>query len=481
MYTRVREALNDPDFCRKLRGKIPKDALQIPEELLKNKTYYPLSLMKLFPDDNTSYSYLGIVAECMLQEPIIDENSLQKVVNNVCNIEIQQKTLKLATTQRFIQNIKNTKTCMDNLIDNSTDIRYNERISIEECSIEGHPDIFVDCGSQIFEVKTSGQIKKNWVAFLLQTFSYAALCSSSKKIHIVLPLSEFVWSWDVENSWPKRKLFVDVLKSYGKKEDGKPAEDPYFEDDILYDFKIGYHVGKKRNMADTVSELFPTIPYQIFLTKSTKFDMKDADMEETLRIVNRKKIHMYIHAPYLLNLCLEPGETDNYVVECINKHLICANLIGSKGVVVHVGKSCNRESETAHENMIENIKRCIQNATQECPLLLETPAGQGSEMLTNLEEFMGFVDNINDQRFGMCIDTCHVFAAGCQPLDYIKRVVENEKWRKHLRLIHFNDSRTKCGSCVDRHSQLGMGWIDKKQLLRIAIISQQWNIPMLTE
>lgn len=474
-FVRVRQALGDSDFCRKLRGKIPKDVFNIPDDLLNKKCYYPVTLLK---DIDSSYSLLGVITEQMLQEDIdnITTKTLNRISGELAGIVISQKTLNLATTQRYLENIINTKKQIDN-VEPSHNREYNKLIRYNGCNIEGHPDIV--CGSSILEVKTSGQIKTSWTQFILQLFCYAALCPSANTVYLVLPLSEYIWTWDVKNNWPKRALFLEVLKGYGIEPEDKPKADPKFIHNIFSGFPIGSHIEKKTSLVATLKGLPGHIPFQIFFTRSTKMTLKDEDIAAAFEIIDKKSIKLYIHSPYLLNLCSE--SSSHYVIDCLKKHLDSAVALGARGVVVHVGKICGGDLNKGLEIMKMNILKCLDSASRSCPLLLETPAGQGTEVLTNLKDFMKFVDEIQDERFGICIDTCHIFAAGADPLEYVQTILFNNEMRRRLKLIHFNDSKTKCGSCVDRHAQLGTGWIEKDQLISIAELGKRYNIPMLIE
>jgi deoxyribonuclease-4 len=121
----------------------------------------------------------------------------------------------------------------------------------------------------------------------------------------------------------------------------------------------------------------------------------------------------------------------------------------------------------------------MQHATPECPLLLETPAGQGSEVLRTWEEFAAFVAAIGDPRLRICIDTCHVFACGHNPLTYLQRFLATHAGLTHL--IHFNDSATPCGSCLDRHAFVGQGHIGIATMTEIAKAAAASTLPMVIE
>jgi deoxyribonuclease-4 len=114
-------------------------------------------------------------------------------------------------------------------------------------------------------------------------------------------------------------------------------------------------------------------------------------------------------------------------------------------------------------------------------VILETPAGQGTELLRTWEEFFGFVRRFGgDPRLRVCIDTCHVFAAGEDPVVYVERAIR-ECEPGLVRLIHFNDSKGAAGSCVDRHEFVGAGHIGLARMTAIAVAASAAGIPCVYE
>jgi deoxyribonuclease-4 len=128
--------------------------------------------------------------------------------------------------------------------------------------------------------------------------------------------------------------------------------------------------------------------------------------------------------------------------------------------------------------MQETLKNALAHATPDCPLLLETPAGQGTELLRGAEEFMDFVESFGDQRLRACLDTCHVFACGHKPLEYLGKMRERAGL---LKLVHYNDSAAPCGSCVDRHAYMGTGHIGMEGMKAIAELCTAGQVPMVIE
>jgi deoxyribonuclease-4 len=176
---------------------------------------------------------------------------------------------------------------------------------------------------------------------------------------------------------------------------------------------------------------------------------------------------------------MEPGSMDDYGVTLLVKNLDYAKRIGLRGVVVHVGKSVARAPKDALENMRVNLVKAMESATKSCPILLETPAGQGTELLTDYDEFLDFVESFKDERLRVCVDTCHVYATGYCPYEYLKGVVADHL--PLLKLVHFNDSHGLCDSCVDRHAFIGTGHIGIDIMTKIATLCVEKGIDMVIE
>ncbi len=252
--------------------------------------------------------------------------------------------------------------------------------------------------------------------------------------------------------------------------------------DVLFaTYNIGSHMGKKPKLLTTVQSLPKNRPSQIFLggPQSSNLKAEDADMVACAEYVSKHDLRVFVHSQYIINLATR-NESDNWHLDLLKKNLVIANKAGLKGVVVHVGKSTKLAKSVAVDNMRQNILECLEAATEECPLLLETPAGQGTELLTKVQEFVEFVRDIDDPRLKICLDTCHVFAAGCDPMTYLNTLNDQGLLGK-LVLVHFNDSKECCGSCKDRHELPGLGHIGLEKLTAFAARCTELEVPMVFE
>lgn len=244
---------------------------------------------------------------------------------------------------------------------------------------------------------------------------------------------------------------------------------------LMQENLIGFHVKKENPLKKTIEQLPSPFPsYQVFLgnPQSAKMSIDDKELKETAVEVVKDHVKMYVHSQYIINL----SNSAEYIGELLGQNLRYARMAGFKGVVVHTGKSVKKSVEDAIDIMEAQLRRAMEYATEDCPILLETPSGQGTETLTNVDDFMAFMERFNgDPRIAVCVDTCHVFASGSDPLEYLQKVV------KQTRLIHFNDSKTPCGSCVDRHEMIGEGHIGFKKMKKIAEFAKEHQIDMLYE
>ena len=168
---------------------------------------------------------------------------------------------------------------------------------------------------------------------------------------------------------------------------------------------------------------------------------------------------LFVHAPYIINLCSD----DSWPVERLRHELLACQQLGGKGVVVHTGKYKDQDIEIALNKMEASIRKVLDLATEQCPLLIETPAGEGTELCSGLTRFQSFYDRFSGTpNLKICIDSAHVWGASYDPEYYLNSWLT--KRPGSIALVHFNDSGVCRGSRVDRHHQPGLGYIGYNRL-----------------
>ncbi len=478
---RVRQILSNLNVNQKtaLKKLLP-PKLSVPEVATHK---YPSALLSVFPEDEIGkYAHLGILTENLLRVPSADIHletlvrMLRDYSSAISDVH-EAKLRKSATTQPYLDCVKATRLELEKVLRDEGPLKYEEEISFG--SVAGHPDMWNK--TQVFEIKTTGMLKDNWTSFLFQVFAYGALMAEAKDLYLVLPLQRLVWHYNLAG-WTKRKEFRDFLCSWSTTAQTDRVEAAMSAAVLCSTHSIGCHVSKAKTLSDTVRSVAGSpAPYQIFLSgpQNSTIKAEDRDLASALALVEQTRAQIYVHSQYLINLS-NKDTPDQWHEKLLSKNLQVCRAFGGKGVVVHVGKSVKLPKEEALSQMRAAIEHCLEHATPECPLLLETPAGQGTELLTDRKEFIDFVLSFNTPKLRICLDTCHVFAAGHDPVEYLESCLEHPDL---LKLVHYNDSLGDCGSCVDRHAHIstGEGKIGFETMSTIAEICSAHGIPMVIE
>src|SRR5207244_1002433 len=145
---------------------------------------------------------------------------------------------------------------------------------------------------------------------------------------------------------------------------------------------------------------------------------------EAAKVIKETSLQYFTHTAYVINLCSNQCDNDNYWQQaCLNEDLAFTVAMGGKGVVVHTGAR-KELSEVDGINIMEHMVRtALPYTTEDCPLLLETPCNEGTEVCGKIEDLGTFFYRFNNEerkKLGICIDTCHCFAAGYDPLEYLQ-------------------------------------------------------------
>ena len=208
---------------------------------------------------------------------------------------------------------------------------------------------------------------------------------------------------------------------------------------------------------------------------------RDACAERGMRV--------FVHAPYLVNLGSPTPATYERSVASVAHNLARAVRIGAEGVVVHTG-SCVGEGgyDAAMRQVREGLLPVLDALGDDGPwLLLEPTAGQGRSLCAGVEDLAGYLEALDHHpRAGICLDTCHVFAAGA-PLDEpggttatVDRLVEIGGPGR-LRLIHANDSMDVRGAFKDRHEKIGEGHIGLASFEELLAHDALSGVPVILE
>jgi deoxyribonuclease IV len=215
---------------------------------------------------------------------------------------------------------------------------------------------------------------------------------------------------------------------------------------------------------------------QIFLTakKHRKVSKKaEPELIEFKKYLEKHKMKVFVHSSYLVNLAKD-WDKHSWWLKNLELEIEYAGKINAVGIVVHFGHKLQLSKTEAYNNMYSSILYILSKTkNSNVKILLETSAGQGTEMCYRLDDLAYFYNKIKigklTDRVKLCIDTCHIFSAGydIRTKEKIKMYLEEFEELigvRYITLIHLNDSKSEIGSRLDRHQNIGKGYIGLKGL-----------------
>jgi len=207
---------------------------------------------------------------------------------------------------------------------------------------------------------------------------------------------------------------------------------------------------------------------QIFTKNNNRWEGKELTDEDCKRfreaVAEGGLVLPCSHDSYLINLASPKEELWNKSVDALVIELERAEALGLEGVVMHPGSFVDDTEQGGLKRIAKGIDEVHQRISGiHCKLWLETTAGQGTNLGHRFEHLAQILEDVKDaDRLGICVDTCHIFAAG-YPL--ISQEDYNATFEEFDELIgiekicsfHINDSKKPLGSRVDRHDHIGEG------------------------
>ncbi len=208
---------------------------------------------------------------------------------------------------------------------------------------------------------------------------------------------------------------------------------------------------------------------QIFTRNQRQWKPKDLDLEEIDAFKaewrNCPEMEVASHGSYLVNLATDKEDLLEKSIQAFVLELERCQQLGIGKVVLHPGSHGGAGVEEGLERFTRGLDKAIERARSETLVLLETTAGQGTGLGATFAELGAILAQSRyPERLRVCVDTCHIFAAGydiISPEAYDKTMAEFEKavGLEKIAFFHLNDSKKDLGSRVDRHTHIGEGYI----------------------
>jgi deoxyribonuclease-4 len=194
------------------------------------------------------------------------------------------------------------------------------------------------------------------------------------------------------------------------------------------------------------------------------------------------------HDSYLINLGSPKDDVRQKSIDAFVVELERAEKLGLLGVVMHPGSFLDSSEEVGLQKIVDGMDIALEQTDgQAVEIWLENTAGQGTNLGHRFEHLAYIIENVADSsRLGVCIDSCHIFAAGyaiTSSAEYKKTMAEFDSvvGIDRIRAFHLNDSKKEFGSRVDRHEHIGQGHLGLEPFRHIVNDPRFADLPMYME
>ncbi len=231
---------------------------------------------------------------------------------------------------------------------------------------------------------------------------------------------------------------------------------------------------------------------QMFTKNANQWRGRSVTDEERQRFIQRKAETgidpIVAHDSYLINLASPDREMFARSLTAFEDEMDRCHQLGIRYLVMHPGGHLGAGEERGVEQIGEAIRVALLEKDETgVQVILETTAGQGTQIGYRFEHLRDIMAKVNiPQRIGICVDTCHIFAAG---YDIRTRQAYEETMAEfdrvigigNLSVIHANDSKRELGSRVDRHEHIGLGQIGEDAFSFFLNDPRLSNLPFILE
>ncbi|ABN64601.2 predicted protein [Scheffersomyces stipitis CBS 6054] len=260
-------------------------------------------------------------------------------------------------------------------------------------------------------------------------------------------------------------------------------------------FKFGAHVGASGGVSNSVinARNLGANSFALFLKSPRKWVSPPISAEEIDKFKSLCEEHGYDprtdvlpHGSYFINLANPDPEKEEKAFDGFLDDLHRCEQLNIGLYNFHPGSSLDGDHREALERLAKNINRAIKE-TSFVKIVIENMAGHGNLIGSNLQDIRDVIDIVEDKsRVGVCVDTCHTFAAGYdisteEKFEAFWKEFDNIVGAEFLSAIHLNDSKAPLGANRDLHQFLGQGFLGLEAFRVVANSPRLHNIPIILE
>ncbi len=194
---------------------------------------------------------------------------------------------------------------------------------------------------------------------------------------------------------------------------------------------------------------------------------------------------LIVHAPYIINAANYANpELYEMSINTIVNEMRRTAAFGVKIMVLHPGSHVGLGAENGIKALAKALDVVLRSDGTDVKIAIETMAGKGHEIGVNFKEIKSIIDQVpNNDRLGVCLDTCHISDAGYDLTDFDSVIKEFDEivGLDRLLVVHVNDSKNPMGAHKDRHENIGYGYLGFEVLNKIVHHPLLNGIPKILE
>ena len=196
--------------------------------------------------------------------------------------------------------------------------------------------------------------------------------------------------------------------------------------------------------------------------------------------------------PYLPNLSAPTSEMYEKSILVLTDEITRCNMLGIPYLVIHLGSHLGQGTKKGINQLVNGCTKSLQSysdlglPSNSVKILLENSAGQKNSIGSQIEEIQSIFNILGKTDYGLCIDTCHLFAAGYDlstesGVSTLFEKIDSQIGIETIKIIHLNDSKGDLGSNLDRHYHVGLGKIGGNGLRYIVNYKKLNKVPFIME
>ncbi len=264
--------------------------------------------------------------------------------------------------------------------------------------------------------------------------------------------------------------------------------------------KLGVHVSISGGISNSVDNAVKigSSAFQIFTRSPRQWKSKELTPDETDTF--KEKLgnspigpeSVVVHMPYLPNLSAPTSEMYEKSISVLTDEITRCNILGIPYLVIHLGSHLGQGSKNGVNQLVNACTKSLHAYNDlglprnRVKILLENSAGQKNSIGSQIEEIQSIFDILGKNDYGLCMDTCHLFAAGYDlsnesGVSTLIDNIDNHLGVENIKIIHLNDSKGDLGSNLDRHYHVGLGKIGVSGLRYLVNYKKLKKVPFIME